>query len=76
MIWSSAYYFEVTVHQILTELCPFEKNFLFPANSSYSLHPIKLNFDLLLDHGVEQYILFLGYRTQNISKVMLPWKFL
>ena len=24
IMWSSAYYFEVTVHQILAELCPFE----------------------------------------------------
>ena len=24
MMWSSAYYFEVTMYQILTELCPFE----------------------------------------------------
>ena len=44
-MWSSAYCFEVTVHKILAELCPFEKisiDFSFPANSSYSLHPIKL----------------------------------
>ena len=24
MMWSSAYHFDVTVHQILAELCPFE----------------------------------------------------
>ena len=43
MKWSRAYYFEVTVHHILAELCPFENSviFSFLANS-YSLHPIKL----------------------------------
>ena len=48
MMWSSAYYFEVTVHQILAALYRFEilVDFLFPANSSYSLHPIKLKLDL------------------------------
>ena len=40
---SRAYYFEVTVHHILAELCPFENSviFSFLANS-YSLHPIEL----------------------------------
>ena len=32
-------------------------NFSFPRKSSYSLHPIKLKIDLLLDHGLEQRIL-------------------
>ena len=43
MMWSSTYCFEVTIHQILTELCPLKisVNFSYPANS-YSLHPIKL----------------------------------
>ena len=33
-------------------------NFSFPANSSYSLHPMKLKLDLQLDHDVEQRILY------------------
>ena len=39
MMWSSAYYFKVTVHQILAELYPLEISikFLFPAKSSYSV---------------------------------------
>ena len=47
-MWSSAYYFEVTVHQISAELCPLKisVDFSFPANSSYSLHPIKLKLVL------------------------------
>ena len=51
-------------------------NFSFLANSFYSLHPIKLKIDLLLDHGVEQHILFQGYSTSNIKRVMPLWKFL
>ena len=48
MMWSSAYCFEVIVHQILAELCPFENfcKLFVPANSSYSLHTIKLKLDL------------------------------
>ena len=45
-------------------------NFLFPANSSYSLHPIKLKLDIWLDHDVEQRILFRVYSPPNISRVM------
>ena len=41
-------------------------NFSFPANSSCSLHLIKLKLDLWLDH-VEQGILFRGYSLPNIS---------
>ena len=76
MIWSSAYYFEVTVHQILAELCPVENfhELFVMANSSYSLHPIKLKVELLLDHGLEQHIFFLGYCTPNISKDYAPLK--
>ena len=44
-------------------------NFSFLANS-HSLHPIKLKLDLLLDHGMEQCILFQDCSTQNISRVM------
>ena len=44
-------------------------NFSFPANS-YSLYLVKLKIDLLLDHGVEQCILFQGYSIPNINKVM------
>ena len=92
-MWSSTYCFEVTVHQMLAELCPianFSKflisgfssyslavmppkisvNFLFLANNSYSLHLIELKLDFLLDHGVEQCILFLSCSTPNNSKVM------
>ena len=43
-------------------------NFLFPANSSYSLHLIK--FDLYLDHDVEQHILFRGYSPPNVRRAM------
>ena len=70
-MWSSTYYFEVTKHQILPELCPIKnfRNFAFLANS-YSLHPIMLKSDLLLDRGVEQPILLGGYSTPNISRVM------
>ena len=45
-------------------------NFAFLANSFYSLHPIMLKSDLLLDRGVEQRILLGGYSTPNISRVM------
>ena len=71
MMWSSVYCFKVTVHQILADLCPFENfsRLSFPANS-YSLHPMKLNLDLELDHDVEQHILFQGYSPPNISRVI------
>ena len=45
--------------------------FKFPANTSSSLHPIKLKLDLLLDHGMEHSILRLGGSTPNISYVPL-----
>ena len=45
-------------------------NFAFLVNSFYSLHPIMLKSDLLLDRGVEQHILLGGYSTPNISRVM------
>ena len=44
-------------------------NFSFLANS-YSSHPIQLKIDLFLDHGVEQNILFQGYSTLNINRVI------
>ena len=71
-MWSSTYYFEVTKYQILPELCPIKIsiNFAFLANSFYSLHPIMLKSDLLLDRGVEQRILLGGHSTPNISRVM------
>ena len=76
MMWSSAYCFEVTVHQILAELYPFENfYFSFLAKSSYSLHPIKLKRHMQLDHDVEQRILYRGYSPPNISRVMPLWKF-
>ena len=66
------------MHQILAEYAPLKisVNFSFPANSSYSLHRIKLKLDLLLDHDVEQHILFQGYSPPNISRVKRLWKFL
>ena len=70
-MWSSTYYFEVTEHQILPELCPI-KNFhklCVLANAFYSLHPIMLKSDLLLD-VIEQRILLGGYSTPNISRIM------
>ena len=69
MMWSSAYCFEVTVHHIIADLCPFENsiNFLFPANSSYSLHPVKPKLCEYLHYDVEQCILFPGYSTPNIT---------
>ena len=71
-MWSSTNCFTVTVHHILAELCPFENsvNFSFPANSSYSLHPIKLKLCKYLYYDVEQCILFWGYWTPNITRVM------
>ena len=55
-MWSNAYCLEVTVHQILTELCllKFFVNISFPGKSSCRLHLIKLKLDVLLDHDVEQ----------------------
>ena len=51
-------------------LCKFLYFFVLQANSSYSLHPIKLKLDLYLDHDVEQCILFQGYSPPNISRDM------
>ena len=77
MMWSSAYCFKVTVHQILAELNPFENfYFLFPAKSSYSLHPNKPKLHKYLHDDVEQHILFLGYSAPNICRFMPLWKFL
>ena len=69
MMWSSAYYFKVTVHQILVELYPLKISiiFLFLAKSSYRLHPIKLKLHKLLQDDVEQRILFRGYSAPNIG---------
>ena len=50
--------------------------FSFPANSSYSLHLIKLKLAIQLDHDVEQHILFWGYSPPNSSRVMPLWKIL
>ena len=60
MMWSSAYYFVVTVHQILAELCPF-KSFckLFTA---YGLEVIVCKFYFIIG------IFFL-----QITKVMAIW---
>ena len=44
--------------------------FSFPANSSYSLHPIKLKLVIQLDHDVVQHILFRGYSPPNVCRVM------
>ena len=74
-MWSSAYFFEVTVHHILAELYS-SVNVLSLANSSYSLHLIKLKLDLKLDHDVEQWVLFGGHMPPNSSRVMPPLKFL
>ena len=77
MMWNSTYYLKVTVHQILTELCPFEnfRKLFFPANS-YSLHQIELKLNLYLDHDVEQHILFQGHSPSNINRVMPLCNFL
>ena len=58
------------MHQILENYAPLKisVNFSFLANY-YSLHPIKLKLYLLLDHDVEQRILFQGYSPPNISRV-------
>ena len=40
------------------------------AKSSYSLHLIKLKLHVLLDHDVEQRVLFRGYSSPNISRVL------
>ena len=70
-MWSSAHCFEVTVHQILAEL-KISVNFSFPANSFYSLHPIKLKLDLKLDHDVERRIIYQGY-SPPILVELCPW---
>ena len=49
---------------------------LFPANFSYSLHPIKLKLGIKLDHDVVQRILFQGYSPPNVCRVMPLRKFL
>ena len=79
MMWRGAYCFEVTVHQTFTELCPFENFrkllcFLLTPPTVYIRSSWTLSFfvrswtlSFLLDHGVEQRILFRGYRTPNIS---------
>ena len=56
MMWSREYCFEVTVHHILSKLCPIENsvNFSFPANSSYSLPRIKLKLCKYLHYDVKQ----------------------
>ena len=56
-------------------VCP-SVNFSFPDNSSYSLHPIKLELDIQLDHYVEQRILLRGYSPSNINRTMPFWKIL
>ena len=57
---------------MIAELCPFENsvNFSFPANLAYNLHPIKLKLCKYLHYGVEHCILFRGYSTPNITRVM------
>ena len=45
-------------------------NVAFLENSSYTLHPIKLKLDIILDHDVEQHILFQGYSPPNINRVI------
>ena len=50
MMLSSAYYFDVTVHQILAELCPFESFFkLFVA---YCLKVIVCKFYIIIHVGI------------------------
>ena len=46
-MWSSAYCFEVKVHEMLAELYPIKISviFSFPAYS-HGLHPMKLKLDL------------------------------
>ena len=44
---------------------------MFPANSSYSLHPIKLKLDLSLDHEVEQRILFWSVKICKVASIKL-----
>ena len=59
-MWSSAYFLEISIHQILAELYPIENVcnfFLFLANSSYSLHLTKLKLSKKLHDDVEQRIL-------------------
>ena len=49
-------------------------NFLFPAKSSYSLHPIKLKLHKYLHDDVEQHILFLGYSASKYLQFYVPLK--
>ena len=52
------------------------ETFSFLANSSYSLHPIKLKLGVWLDHDVAQCILFWDYSPPNVCRVMPLRKFL
>ena len=72
MLWRSVYCLEVTVHNILTELRPLKifVTISFPANSSYSLHPIDLKLDIYIDHDVEQRRLLRGYSPPSIIRFM------
>ena len=60
MMLSSAYYFEVTVRQILTDICPFE---------SFS----KLFAAYCLEVIVVQILVFNRYIFLQITKVMAIW---
>ena len=55
---------------MLRGMASVRKLFSFPANSSYSLHPIKLKLVTELDYDVEQRILFRGYSPPNVRRVM------
>ena len=48
MMWSSAYYFEVIVHQILAELCPFESFLYCKLFATYCLELIVCKFYFII----------------------------
>ena len=52
MMWSSTYYFEVTVNQIFAELCPFESFCKFFA--AYCLDVIVYSYSLQIFNAARQ----------------------
>ena len=65
MMWRSANCFEVTVHQILAELHPFECFFfiLFQTSSTYSLYP---------EHGIVQESVYVLHHITCHERMMPP----
>ena len=76
-LWKYHFYTPDCIKRIMLRgMASVRKLFSFPANSSYSLHPMKLKLGILLDHDVAQGILFRGYSPPNVWRVMPLRKFL